>query len=79
MIGVTISGKAYAAIADALPGGSAQQGPGVVPDGEYYVWLPKDVVVQLIALREPGETFSDAILRLNRSIVAIIRGSAAQH
>ena len=64
MIGITISGKAYAAIADTLPAGSAQRDACFVPDGEYYVWVPQDVVVHLIALRKPGETFSDLILRL---------------
>ena len=77
MIGVTISDKAYAAIADTLPEGSAGQGAGAVPDGERYVWLPRDVVARLIALREPGETFSGVILRLDRSTVAMMREKRA--
>ena len=62
MIGITISGKAYIAIAATLPVGSA--GADIAPDGEYLVWLPRDVVDHLRALRAPDETFSDVILRL---------------
>jgi hypothetical protein len=61
-IGITVSGKAYAAIAAALPAGSTVADE-LVPDGEYQVWLPMDVVNRLRALRAPGETFNDVILR----------------
>ena len=50
MIGVTLSGKAYAAIADELPALSAVA-KEVAPDGEYYVWLPDLAVERLRALR----------------------------
>lgn len=71
MIGITISGKAYATIAAALPAGSIER--GIVPDGEYRVWLPRDVVFRLKALREPGETFSEVILQLtDRGVNAAI-------
>jgi hypothetical protein len=63
MIGVTISGKAYAAIAPTLPAGSAAE-KEIDPGLEYRLWLPLDVVTRLRALRKPGETFSDVILRL---------------
>jgi hypothetical protein len=62
MIGITISGKAYAAIAPTLPAGSAAE-QEIAPDCEYLVWLPRTVVNRLRALREPDETFSDVILR----------------
>jgi hypothetical protein len=62
MIGITISGKAYAAIAATLPARSA--GPDIAFDGEYLVWLPRSAVEHLLAFREPEETFSDVILRL---------------
>ena len=62
MIGITISGKAYAAIATTLPTQSDE--PEIVPDREYRIWLPRAVVIRLSALREPEETFSDVILRL---------------
>jgi hypothetical protein len=65
MIGITISGKAYAAIAPTLPVGSAAEAEQeITPDCEYLVWLPRTVVNRLRALREPDETFSDVILRL---------------
>jgi hypothetical protein len=73
MIGVTISGEAYAAIAATLPAQSAVQ--EIVPDREYRVWLPRAVVIRLRALREPGETFSGVILRLaDRGAYAASRG-----
>jgi len=63
MIGITISGKAYAAIATTLPVGSAAERE-TVSNGEYLVWLPNAVVNHLRALRTPGETFSEVILRM---------------
>jgi hypothetical protein len=74
MIGITISGKAYAALAAALPAGSTVGGE-LAPDGEYRLWLPSDVVNHLRALRAPGETFSDVILRLAQrgSFAALMR------
>jgi len=73
MIGITVSGEAYAAIASILPAGRVEQ--AIVPDGEYHVWLPQAVVARLLALREPGETFSAVILRLAErgSVAAIAR------
>jgi hypothetical protein len=63
MIGVTISADAYAAIAAALHSGAAAK-PELAPGRECRVWLPRAIVERLRALREPGETFSDVILRL---------------
>jgi hypothetical protein len=63
MIGITISGRAYEAIAPMLPAGYfAEQ--EIAPDREYRIWLPRTVVERLMALRESGETFSGVILRL---------------
>jgi hypothetical protein len=70
MIGITISARAYAAIA-ATPSASSAVELEVAPDGEYRVWLSHIAVECLLALHEPGETFSDVILRLTR------RGSLA--
>ena len=71
MIGITISGRAYAAIAATLPAAEQE----ISPDGEYLVWLPRTAVDRLRALRAAGETFSDVILRLaaRGSYSAIIR------
>jgi hypothetical protein len=70
MIGITISARAYAAIAATLSASSAIE-LEIAPDGEYRVWLSQIAVECLLALHEPGETFSDVILRLTR------RGSLA--
>jgi hypothetical protein len=74
MIGITISGEAYAAIAPVLPTRSTGAAE-IRPDGEYGVWLPQAAVIRLIALREPSETFSEVILRLTErgSLAALIR------
>ena len=63
MIGIPISGEAYSAIAPTLSVGSAIEGE-LAPDREYHVWMPLDVVNGLRAIRSPGESFSDVILRL---------------
>ena len=62
MIGITISGKAYAAIAPTLPAGFGAR--EIVPEHEHLVWLPQTVVNRLRHLREPDESFSDVILQL---------------
>jgi hypothetical protein len=64
MIGITISGEAYAAIACLLQGRSTLAPEKIVANGEYCVWLPQAAVARLLALRDPGETFSHVILRL---------------
>ena len=63
MIGVTISGDAYAVIAATMPLGPVRE-QELAPDGEYRIWLPNEFVSRLRAVREPGETLSDVILRL---------------
>jgi hypothetical protein len=74
MIGVTVSGRAYAAMAGLLPAGSTVAHE-LAPDGEYLLWLPRDTVNRLRALRAPEETFSDVILRLAQrgSFAALMR------
>jgi hypothetical protein len=75
MIGITISGKAYAAIASTLPTTRSIAETKVAPDREYSVWLPRDVVNRLRDLRQPGESFSGVILRLAErgSVAAVAR------
>jgi hypothetical protein len=72
-IGITITPKAFRAISSTLPAGSAA--PELFPAREHLVWLPQVAVDHLRDLREPGETFSDVILRLAQrgSYVAIPR------
>ena len=33
-------------------------------NGDYFVWLPRDVLARLNDLREPGDSYSQAILRV---------------
>jgi hypothetical protein len=71
MITITISDEAHAAIASLLPTGHA-----IEPyDGQCKLWLPRATINHLRALRAPGETFSDVILRLKDrgSLAAIMR------
>jgi hypothetical protein len=79
MIGITISSKAYAAIAATLPASSPREGE-IASDGEYRLWLPRTVVERLMARREPGDTFSDVILRLmdRGAFAAIMREALAR-
>ena len=49
----------------------------ISPDSECLVWMPRDLVFRLLALREPEKTFSDVILRLvERGSFAALTGSA---
>ena len=63
MIRNAITPAAYAAIAATLPSsrGVEQQR---APNGDYYIWLDPRYVDRLRAMREPGESYSDVILRL---------------
>lgn len=74
MIGITISGIAYAAILSMMPAGSIGE-TKIAPDGQYRIWLPQDVVERLRSLRQSGESFSGVILRLAErgSFAAIAR------
>jgi hypothetical protein len=64
MIRIAISQAAFDAIARTMPFGSVNFEAGVDANGERYIWLPRAVVDRLRALRGPGESFSDVILRI---------------
>jgi hypothetical protein len=64
MIRIAITVEAFDAIARTMPFGSVNFEAGVDDTGERYIWLPRAVVDRLRALRGPGESFSDVILRL---------------
>ena len=51
-----------------MPFGSVNLEAGVDDKGERYIWLPRAVVDRLKALRAPGESYSDDILRLAGSV-----------
>ena len=63
MIRITISAAAFEAIAATLPSSVGYEGIRA-PNGEYHVWLEPRFVDRLLAMRGPGESYSDVILRL---------------
>jgi hypothetical protein len=64
MIRIAITPAAFEAIAATLPLGSVGYEPQPNPKGERLIWLDSAVVDRLAALRGPGESYSDVILRL---------------
>ncbi len=65
MIRLTITPAAFEAIAATLPG-SVNVENQRAPNGDVYVWLDHATVAKLKALRGPGESYSDVILRVAR-------------
>jgi hypothetical protein len=63
MVRIAISQAAFEAIAQTLPGSVSFENK-INGRGERYVWLEPRVVDRLRALRGPGESYSDVILRL---------------
>ena len=63
MIRIAITEAAFDAIAATLPLGSVGFEVEAI-EGERYVWLDPAVVNRLRAMRGPGESYSDVILRL---------------
>ena len=64
MVRISISSAAFDAIADTLPLGSVGYERDLAPNGDQFVWLERRVLDKLTALRGPGESYSDVILRL---------------
>ena len=64
MIRVAITPTAYAAIAATLALGTVAVEPERARDGGVHIWLDPDVLAKLKALRGPGESYSDVILRV---------------
>jgi hypothetical protein len=65
VVTISVSTTAFYAIASTLPKGSTVDGR---PDsnGGYLVTLERRVLDRLAAMRRPGESYSDMILRLGR-------------
>jgi hypothetical protein len=63
MIRLTITPAAYAVIVATQPASVGFE-PNKAPNGEFYVWLDPRYVDRLRAMRKPGESYSDVILRL---------------
>jgi hypothetical protein len=64
MIRIAITKTAFAAITATLPLGSVGYENKTTERGERYVWLASNVISRLKALRGPGESYSDVIIRL---------------
>jgi hypothetical protein len=64
MVRIAISQAAFEAIAKTLALGSVGFENATNEKGERLIWLDPDVVDRLRALRGPGESYSDVILRL---------------
>jgi hypothetical protein len=64
MIRLAINAEAFEAITATLPLGGVGYENATNERGERYVWLDHGVVARLRAMRGPGESYSDAILRL---------------
>jgi hypothetical protein len=63
MIRITITAAAFEAIAATLPSSVGVE-QNRAPDGDYFIWLDPRYVDRLRAMRGPGESYSDVILRL---------------
>jgi hypothetical protein len=64
MIRITITAAAFDAVVATLPIGSVGYENATNDRGERYVWLEPYVVDRLAAMRGPGESYSDVIMRL---------------
>jgi hypothetical protein len=64
MIRIAISVEAFEAIARTLPFGSMSFENEINERGEHLIWLDHAVVARLKAMRRPGESYSDVIVRL---------------
>jgi hypothetical protein len=65
MISISISAEAFEAIRATLLHSDAPPSRG--PDGLIRIWLDRKVVDRLKAMRGPGESYSDVILRLAKA------------
>jgi hypothetical protein len=64
MIRIATSEAAFLAIASTMPLGSVGYEAEVGANGQRLIWFEPNVVDRLKALRAPGESYSDVILRL---------------
>ena len=64
MVRIAITQAAFDAICATLPFGSVSYENATDEHGARLIWLPRDVVDRLRAMRGPGESYSDVIMRL---------------
>jgi hypothetical protein len=63
MVRIQISPVAFHAIAATLPGNVGFENKRAL-NGDWFIWLPHDVLAKFNHLRGPGESYSDVILRV---------------
>jgi hypothetical protein len=63
MVRIANTQAAFDEIAKTLALGSVNFEAGVEDKGERYIWLPPAVADRLGAMRGPGESYADVILR----------------
>jgi hypothetical protein len=76
MIRIAIRPAAYDTIAATLPLGSVGYEPAPNATGERLIWLEAAVVNRLTAMRGPGESYSDVILRIAGIFAADLIGES---
>ena len=64
MIRVAITAEVFEAIAATLPPDSMGYEHTRTAHGGYFIWLDQRTVERLKAARQPGESYSDVILRI---------------
>jgi hypothetical protein len=64
MVRIPITVEAFEAVIATVPLGTIVYEPDLTPNGERLVWAEKLALDELEAMRRPGETHSDVILRL---------------
>ena len=67
MIKIAVT-QAFDAIASTLPFGSVGYENQINERGERLIWLDHAVVSRLRAMRGPGESYSDVVLRLAEGV-----------
>jgi hypothetical protein len=64
VIRIAIAAAAYEAIAATLPLGNVGYETERSEKGEVFIWLEERWLDKLTAMRDPGESYSDVIVRL---------------
>jgi hypothetical protein len=64
MVRIAISQAAFDAIVATMAFGTVNYGAQTDANGDRLIWLDPGVAARLKALRGPGETYSDVIVRL---------------
>jgi hypothetical protein len=79
MIRIAITQAAYDAICATLPLGSVGYEPELNAKGEMHIWIDQRQADKLAAMRGPGESYSDAILRIVDATESGTEGACAPY